>query len=404
MKIVVSALVLFVCTAGIYPVTARAQFNPSTEPVPPSYFGMHIHEAAGQTAWPNVQFGSWRLWDSGVSWPQLEPKRGEWHFELLDKYVELAAQHHEEILLALGPTPQWASARPNEVSNYQPGNAAEPANLADWRNYVQTVAARYKGKITQFEIWNEPHDPKSFSGGVGTLVEMTRQASEIIKSIDQRNTVLSAACSGSYGLAWFEQYISAGAGKYVDGIGYHVYVFPDPPEKMPALIASVRRVMAERGLANKPLWNTEAGWAKPKLFSSEAEAAAYVSRSYILNWAAGVQRFYWYAWDNHNWVTLEMTDKQTRQPTEAAASYARTEAWLLGAVLKSCAVGVDRTWLCELARGKSRSWIVWNPGGTVTFRIPSDRRVRSVMDLSGANEKITGTSVQVGISPRLFHD
>lgn len=233
---------------------------------------------------------------------------------------------------------------------------------------------------------------------------MTHQAAEIIKHVDDKNTVISASCAGSYGLSWFEQYLSAGAGKYVDEIAYHFYVFPDPPEKMSALIFSVRGIMAEHGLANKPLWNTESGWAKPKLFPVESEAAAYVSRSYILNWSAGVRRFYWYAWDNHNWVTLEMTDKQTRQPTAAATSYAQTEAWLLDAVMRSCAAGSDGTWVCALARGKSRSWIVWNPGGTARFRIPSDWRVRSATDLSGAEEKISGNSVAVGISPVLIHD
>jgi hypothetical protein len=403
-KIAVTALVLFVCSAGVCSDAAKAQFNASAEPVPSSYFGMHIHQAAGTTAWPNVEFKSWRLWDAGVAWSELEPKKDEWNFDLLDKYVALAEQHHVEILLTLGLTPQWASARPNEASNYQLGNAAEPADLEEWRNYVQTVATRYKGKITHFEIWNEPNDGKSFSGDVGKMVEMTRQAAEIIKQVDEKNTVISAACSGSYGLSWFEQYLSAGAGKYVDGIGYHFYVFPDPPEKMPALISSVRGVMAEHGLENKPLWNTESGWAKPKLFPTESEAAAYVSRSYILNWAAGGRRFYWYAWDNHNWVTLEMTDKQTRHSTAAAAGYAQTEAWLLGAVMKSCASGFDGTWVCALARGKSRSWVVWNPGGAATFHISSDWRVRSAKDLSGADEKITGNSVAVGISPVLLHD
>jgi hypothetical protein len=403
-KIAASALALFACSARTCGDVAEAQFNTSTEPVNASYFGMHIHQAAGATPWPNVEFKSWRLWDAGVAWPQLEPKKEEWHFDLLDKYVTLAKQHRVEILLTLGLTPQWASSRPNELSNYQLGNAAEPANIEEWRNYVQAVATRYKGKITQFEIWNEPNDRKSFSGGVGTMVEMTRQAAEIIKHVDEKNTVISAACSGSYGLSWFEQYLSAGAGKYVDGIGYHFYVFPDPPEKMIALISSVRGIMAEHGVANKPLWNTESGWAKPKLFPEESEAAAYVSRSYILNWAGGVRRFYWYAWDNHNWVTLEMTDKQTGQPTAAAVSYAQTETWLLGAVLNPCESGSDGTWVCALTRAKSRSWIVWNPGGRASFRIPSDGPVHWAMNLSGADKKISGNSIAVGISPVLLHD
>jgi hypothetical protein len=399
---VVAAFVFLVAGQGLGNSTAE-QLNTPAQPVSTLYFGMHIHRAATTTSWPTIQFGSWRLWDADVAWAQLEPRRGEWHFDLLDKYVALAERHHVGILLTLGLTPQWASARPNEASAYQLGNAAEPEDLKDWRDYVQAVATRYEGKINEYEIWNEPYDRKSYSGDVGTMVTMTRQAAEIIKHVDEKNTVISAASSGSYGLSWFRQYISAGAGDCVDGIGYHLYVFPDPPEKMLALISSVREVMAERGLANKPLWNTESGWAKPKLFPNDSEAAAYVSRSYILNWAAGVGRFYWYAWDNHNWVTLELTDRRTQLPTAAATGYAKTEAWLVGAVMKSCVSRSDGTWIAELTRGKSRSWIVWNPSGSAEFRIPSTWRVRSATSLNGTDYKIPGTSVAVGFSPLLLH-
>jgi hypothetical protein len=35
---------------------------------------------------------SWRLWDAGVAWAQLEPNSGEWHFDVLNKYVDLATK------------------------------------------------------------------------------------------------------------------------------------------------------------------------------------------------------------------------------------------------------------------------------------------------------------------------
>jgi hypothetical protein len=365
---------------------------------------MHIHKASTTTAWPNVAFESWRLWDAGVTWPDLEPNRGEWHFDLLDKYLDLAQQHHVEILLTLGLTPQWASARPDEKSDYRPGNAAEPRDMQDWREYVRTLATRYKGKIHEYEIWNEPKRRTAFSGDVRTMVEMTREASEILKQVDPANIVVSASSNGENGGVWLDQYLSQGAGRYVDVIGYHFYVFPEAPEKMPPLILSVRQTMAAHGIANKPLWNTESGWSKPKVFASPAEAAAFVSRAYILNWAAGVSRFYWYAWDNHGWVTLEMTDRDTQQPTAAAAAYATTRTWLLGAIMKSCKSDPDGTWVCELSRGNARSWIVWNPGGTEQFRIPPSWQIRSVADLSGADRKIAGESVAIGISPLLLQD
>src|SRR5436853_4583600 len=101
-------------------------------PVPESYFGLHIHRAVPTArfpvpcAWPDIGFQGWRLWDSAVSWPALEPSRGQWSFGTLDSIVALAEQHQAEILLPLGLSPSWASIRPQEISAYAPGNAAPP--------------------------------------------------------------------------------------------------------------------------------------------------------------------------------------------------------------------------------------------------------------------------------------
>src|SRR5215468_5110882 len=138
----------------------------SVQSLPAEFFGMHIHHAGAATPWPEVPFSEWRLWDAYVAWPSLEPQKGKWHFETLDKYVALAEQHNVGILLPLGLSPQWASARPQEKSTYQPGNAAEPRNLDDWRNYVKTVATRYKGRIHEYEIWNEPNLKLFWTGDV----------------------------------------------------------------------------------------------------------------------------------------------------------------------------------------------------------------------------------------------
>jgi len=111
----------------------------NADPLPLTYFGLHIHRSDSGTSWPNVPFGSWRLWDSYVGWAQLEPSRGTWDFSRLDKYVAMARLTKVDILLPLAMTPQWASARPYEASPYRPGNAAEPANMDDWVRYVTTV-------------------------------------------------------------------------------------------------------------------------------------------------------------------------------------------------------------------------------------------------------------------------
>src|SRR6266851_5437660 len=108
-----SRLIVLVALIGLFSSHERQVWQGPIplRPVPRQYFGMHIHYALDRTSWPSAQIGAWRLWDTNVSWAELEPARGEWHFEKLDRLVQLAAEHHTELILTLAYTPQWASLR-----------------------------------------------------------------------------------------------------------------------------------------------------------------------------------------------------------------------------------------------------------------------------------------------------
>ena len=366
--------------------------------VPETFFGMHVHEAAGTTPWPAVRFGAWRLWDAGVSWAELEPERGQWRWEKLDRYVAMAEEHHVELLLTLGLTPKWASARPNEKSAYWGGNAAPPRDVGDWQRYVGAVARRYKGRIAAYEIWNEPDLKQTWTGSVQQMVELTREASRAIRQIDPAARVVSPAAAG-VDVNWLADFLARGGGESVDVIGYHFYVTPKPPEAMLDLIRRVKQAMAEHGAAGKPLWNTETGWAHPKPFPSEELAAAYVARSYVLSWAAGVERFYWYAWDNHRWVSLEMTQPDSKELRAAGKAYATVERWLVGAAVDGCE---DRggTWVCDLRRDGKQERMVWKEKGNTRFALPESWRAAEMEELTGEKRHIE-SGIEVGAAPAL---
>ena len=347
------------------------------------FFGMHIHHAAEETPWPPVDFGTWRLWDAGVSWPQVEPKPGVWNFALLDRYVQLASEHHVELLLTLGLTPTWASARPNEPSAYATGNAAEPRHIADWENYVRTVATRYKGTIHAYEIWNEPNVKGTFTGDTAAMMQLTEAAYRVLKSVDPTIIVVSPAATTEDGIEWLNQFLQLQACQYVDVIGYHMYVTPDPPEAMISLINNVRASLRVHG-CNKPLWNTESGWSRPKRFTSEQEAAAYLIRTFILNWLLGIQRCYWYAWDNHNWSTLELTSAPGHRPTAAGSAYGVVHRWMLGSRVESCRRQPTGVWICQLERGGHRNWLVWSEISPRPFDIPRSWQIHTITNWQGA--------------------
>lgn len=378
------------------------------DPVPEAYFGMHMHGILVPrsynhhvTPWPDVPFGSWRLMDAYVRWYEVEPKKNEFNFDRLDQYVSIAQQKHVKILLPLVGDPSWASARPSENEEGNPaGSAAEPANMDDWRNYVRTVATRYKGKIEAYEIWNEPNEKLFWTGTVDQLVDMTREAYQIIKSVDPAALVVSPACTVESGPQYLDDYLKKGGGKYVDVIGYHFYVRAQPPEAIVDIAAHIKSILRANNV-EKPIWNTETGWPAPKPFPSDELAAGYVARALTVSWAAGISRFYWYAWDNHSFVSLEMaeTDDTTKKP--AATAYANIQHWLVGAVVRACESDAANNWSCELDRGSSRQWIVWNTKGPASFAIPTEWKAMYATPLLGSKDKLKDATVQIGQVPIL---
>jgi Glycosyl hydrolases family 39 len=384
--------------------TFASELQPPKEAIPASYFGMHIHHLARPvpTPWPNLPVPQWRLWDADVTWADLEPAKGQWRFEKLDGYVSLAEQHRTGLLLTLGGSPKWASARPQLESSYYPGFTAEPANIEDWRDYVRTMVSRYKGHIQAYEIWNEPNLADFWSGSIDQMLMLTRETSQIIRNVDPKALVISPSATAAYGVPWLAEFLKKGGGQYVDVIAFHFYVDPHlAPEEMLPIIQRVRQVLAENGLADKPVWNTETGWLPPAKFDSDELAAGFLARAFILSWAAGVQRFYWYAWDNQ--FTAIVTYKESaRTITPAGSAYKIMEQWLVGTKMQSCTSSANHTWTCQLDCSGKKGWIVWNTQGNHKFDVPRAWRVASVTRLLQDSHPRSGSSVDIGPVPVLF--
>ena len=249
--------------------------------------------------------------------------------------------------------------------------AAEPSDNNAWRDYVTRVAMHCQGRVHTYEIWNEPNYKPFYTGDVDTMVNLTREAYQIIYRIDPDARVVSPSATTNTGVDWLNDFLSHGGGQYVDVVGYHFYDAPQPPEAMVPLIEKVHAIMSQHGAGDKPLWNTESGWPAPKPFPSDDLAAAYIARAYILR-AAGVQRFYWYAWDNHTWAALQTTAADNETLTPAGRAYGIIQQWLVGAQMGDCSEDSHQTWTCSLTRKDVPEWIVWNVNGETLFSIPGD--------------------------------
>ena len=372
-------------------------------PVSSRYFGMHITDAAGETPWPVVPFGTWRLWDAYVTWKDLEPSKGIWNFAKLDALVALAAQHNAEIILPFALTPQWASARPYEPSAYTPGAAAEPSSIQDWIDYVQAVTTRYKGEIAYYEMWNEANSTTTWTGTPTELVLLQQAAYSVMKSNDPNAKLISVNLESTSGLPYMENLLRLGYADSADIIGFHLYVSPGVPEDIAPLAAKILSLLNQHEVS-KPLWDTETGWLPGCSFASEDQQAATAVRALLVANTSGAARFLWYAWDNHCCVTLFMTERDDTTPTRAALAYANLEKWLVGNTLSPCTQ--DRgLWSCGLQfRHGGHGLILWKPSGTASVVDNLDWAPTVVEDMYGNDSPMTGRSLKVGEDPVLLRE
>jgi hypothetical protein len=314
--------------------------------------------------------------------------------------------------MPLGLTPAWASARPDEPSGYRPGNAAEPRDIAAWRNYVRIVATRYKGRIRAYELWNEVNIKHFYSGTPEKLVELARVAYETLKEVDPEIIVVSPSVVGAGGhLKWLDDYLAKGGGQYADVISYHFYVPKDAPEAMLPLIRQVQAIMRKHKQDHKPLWNTETGWwiantdgtpedagiASNWKRLAPSEGAAYVTRALVVGKWAGLDRFYWYAWDNRG---LGLTEPNGKQLKPSGRAFGATFNWLVGNTLRSCEQTAS-IWSCALVdKNGEEAWLVWSLAGNRTWTLPSGWLADSVEDLDGKTSKpVDGLRIPVTETP-----
>ncbi|MCY7307445.1 MAG: endo-1,4-beta-xylanase [Rhodoferax sp.] len=372
------------------------------------FFGMHMHRSEEPGNWPDIAFGSWRLWDAYAGWAWLEPALGNWQFAKLDGYIARATSAGITVLLPLGVTPRWASARPNEPGIYGQGMSAEPADMERWRQYVRVVATRYAGRVAAYQVLNEANTTPFYTGTIGKLVEMTRIAREEIRRADPKALLVAPSGVGlDKRVAWVRDFLAAGGAQYVDAASFHLYHSPMPPEAMVPRIMEMRDQLAAGGFQNIPLWNTETGYftdaqansPQPKWTPSERQyvttneaAGQYAVRAMLLARVLGFERFYWYAWDNEKLGFIEPGSK-TRRPIARALE--RAIVILLRSEVKRCDRSVTGLWNCQLvlANGKNARAVWTDAGASPKVQTISLVAPATIIKLDGEPIRIEGQSI-----------
>ena len=354
---------------------------------------------SGGVPWPQFPFGQLRLWDSETAWTALEPVKGVWDWETLDLWVAAAeANGVPQILLTMGQSPGWASSQPDNVNYIGAGAPAPPKDIQDWRDYITAVGQRYKGRIRNYEIWNEPNDPTYYAGTVAQLVQLTQEAYTILKSIDPGNTVVAPV---PYAAGYLDQLLQGGIASSIDVIPFHFYTYALPPETIGPSIANVRLVMAKNGVSNMPFWDTEG--ASGDLTVSETQGAAYIVRRYLVDLAYGSARYDWYTWSKGSTFCAATEENDPRQLTKTGVAFGILQRWLTGASLNGVVIDGAGTWQMSFTlAGGTPAMIVWNPSASASFSVPSSLNAATALDIFGGSTAVQGSTIAVNGYPLLL--
>ena len=270
-----------------------------------------------------------------VEWHRFNPAPNQYDWGALDQIVDAANARGVNVMFSVVKAPAWA--RP-------PGDTDEgpPADPNTYGTFMRELAARYKGRVKAYEIWNEQNLYYEWGGrghklNAGNYVTLLKAAYNAVKSVDPGAVVISGALTptgvndGDTAIddrAYLEQMYQAGLARYCDAVGAHPSGYNNPPDadwrswsdvSAPSFkghpsfffrgtMESYRNIMVKYGDGNKRVWPTEFGWATVEGLgvgpaagygyaadNSEAEQAQYLVRAYQMgkSWGWVGPMFLW---------------------------------------------------------------------------------------------------------------
>jgi hypothetical protein len=202
-----------------------------------------------------------------------------------------------DLIVRIDRPPLWARARADATPEFQRGKAENgnstgpPDSYADYADFVGAVAARYRGQVRFYQIWNEPNLAYEWNWTTpqpARFAELLQLGYQAIKAADPGAVVLFPSLAPTDGLdvyrapmselEYLDQVYAAGGGRYFDIMSAQAYGLGQPPSehryvrlgKRPARpldtrtdvsrIVLVHEVMQRNGDGDKSIWISEFGY------------------------------------------------------------------------------------------------------------------------------------------------
>ena len=205
-------------------------------------------------------------------WDEIEPQPGVLDWDRWDGIVAACAARDLALIAVLDGTPAWARDAGFDTP------LAPPREVSDWGSFAAGIAARYRGQIAAYQLWDEPNLSGHWGGRYVDPVgyaALLREGAVRIRDADPGATILLAALAPTVEtgplnlneIDFFRRVIQAGGAPFFDVVALQPYGFGDPPGAMPdpaalnfCRVELLRREMVRQGLDDRPVWATAWGW------------------------------------------------------------------------------------------------------------------------------------------------
>lgn len=375
---------------------------PVTAPVKPSLFGLHAPPDTGSA--PTVPYGYLRLWDSAVSWADLNPKKGVYNWTKLQEALASPIAQGREVMYVLGNTPAWAGdGSPNSA----------PKDMNDVYDFVKALCGQGGGRIATYEAWNEGNLQTFWKGTQEELAQLTKQVRRALTDCPSGGNVVAASTGTRAEGAFvnnYTEYLKELAKLSWPIDGYSVHSYPSatggPTERLDG-VTQFKTMLAVNGAPVKPIYDSEVNYGLAGLGQNHIDvdpqtSGAFISRTFIDSVRYGIDYVFWFLWTPayYNKLGVQLNPSTGVENKAWAVTY----DWLVGSRMQRCSdasPASDTSIIvteCQVTKGDGKLMtLAWTNGKTAVIDTTGLGTV--VQDLTGAEVSIVNNSVTVGPKP-----
>ncbi len=214
----------------------------------------YAHAAQLGVKWARCQTG----------WARTEKTRGAYDFAWLDEVVDGLLKIGLQPWFNLGyGNPLYTSKADETAVGWVP--VFDEGAMEGWKNFTAKIAEHFKGRVTHWEIWNEPNITGFWKPGkpdAASYVKLVEQTAPLIRQRVPGAVLIGGAFAG-IPMDYYKTCLDAGLAKHVDKISYHPYR-PLPEKGYEEEITKMRELLAQHDAAHVKLWQGENGCPSKK--------------------------------------------------------------------------------------------------------------------------------------------